>query len=120
VRASFLEIYNEEIRDLLSKNPKNRLELKENADGVVYVKDLTSFVVKSVAEIQKVLDVGKKNRSVGATQMNQDSSRSHSVFTVTIESTGKGPDGGEHIRVGKLNLVRAVILCSFTQRSSAN
>jgi kinesin family protein 3/17 len=49
VRASYLEIYNEEIRDLLSKNPANSLELKENIDTGVYVKDLTSFVVKNVA-----------------------------------------------------------------------
>lgn len=48
VRASYLEIYNEEIRDLLSKDPKNSLELKENIDTGVYVKDLTSFVVKNV------------------------------------------------------------------------
>jgi kinesin family member 3B len=49
VRASYLEIYNEEIRDLLSKDPKDSLELKENVDSGVYVKDLTSFVVKNVA-----------------------------------------------------------------------
>jgi kinesin family protein 3/17 len=49
VRASYLEIYNEEIRDLLSKDPKNSLEVKENIDTGVYVKDLTSFVVKNVA-----------------------------------------------------------------------
>jgi kinesin family protein 3/17 len=48
VRASYLEIYNEEIRDLLSKDPKNSLELKENIDSGVYVKDLTSFAVKNV------------------------------------------------------------------------
>lgn len=47
VRASYLEIYNEEIRDLLSKDPKNKLELKENIESGVYVKDLTSFVVKN-------------------------------------------------------------------------
>eukprot|EP00961_Rhodomonas_salina_P114201 1536344-Rhodomonas_salina.1 len=46
VRASFLEIYNEEVRDLLSKDPKNKLELKEDVDRGVYVKDLTSYVVK--------------------------------------------------------------------------
>ena len=50
VRASYLEIYNEEIRDLLGKDPKNKLDLKENIDSGVYVKDLTSFVVKSVGE----------------------------------------------------------------------
>lgn len=49
IRASYLEIYNEEIRDLLAKDPKSGLELKENLDSGVYVKDLTSFVVKNVA-----------------------------------------------------------------------
>ena len=49
VRASYLEIYNEEIRDLLSKDPKNNLEIKENIDSGVYVKDLQSLVVKNVA-----------------------------------------------------------------------
>lgn len=57
VRASFLEIYNEEVRDLLSKNPKNKLDLKERKDQGVYVKSLNSFVVKSVAEITSVLEV---------------------------------------------------------------
>ena len=51
VRASYLEIYNEEIRDLLSKNPKNKLELHEKLDSGVYVKDLSYFAVKNVAEI---------------------------------------------------------------------
>lgn len=57
MRASYLEIYNEEIRDLLSKNPQARLELKEHPDRGVYVKDLMQFVVKSVAEIGSVLQV---------------------------------------------------------------
>ena len=48
VRASYLEIYNEEIRDLLSKNPKNKLELHEKPDTGVYVKDLSFFAVKGV------------------------------------------------------------------------
>ena len=106
VRASYLEIYNEEIRDLLSKDPKNRLELKENVDSGVYVKDLTSFVVKSVAEIDHVMQAGKKNRSVGSTLMNQESSRSHSIFTIIVETSDVNDvDGQQHIRVGKLNLV---------------
>lgn len=104
VRASYLEIYNEEIRDLLSKDPKNSLELKENIDTGVYVKDLTSFVVKNVNEIDHVMQSGKKNRSVGATLMNATSSRSHSIFTIVIESSDS-TDKGDHIRVGKLNLV---------------
>ena len=105
VRASYLEIYNEEVRDLLSKDPKNRLEIKEDVERGVYVKDLTSYVVKGVTEMENVLLAGKKNRSVGATLMNQDSSRSHSIFTVVIESSALGADGDKHIKAGKLNLV---------------
>ena len=108
VRASFLEIYNEEVRDLLGKDQTRRCDLKEDPDKGVYVKDLTTFVVKSVAEIRKLHEVGKKNRSVGATLMNADSSRSHSIFTVTIETSevNEGePAEDAHIRVGKLNMV---------------
>ncbi|GAB9476159.1 hypothetical protein Gpo141_00013229 [Globisporangium polare] len=107
VYASYLEIYNEEIRDLLAQDPKNRLELKENLDTGVYVKDLTSKQVTGEAEIDAVMQQGKKNRSVGATLMNQTSSRSHSMFTITVEacSNAVGVDGKQHICVGKLNLV---------------
>jgi hypothetical protein len=80
IRASYLEIYNEEIRDLLSKNPRNRLDLHEKTDSGVYVRDLSYFAVKSVAEINDVLKIGMKNRSVGSTNMNAQSSRSHSLF----------------------------------------
>uniref|UniRef100_A0A8C1KWG2 Kinesin-like protein n=1 Tax=Cyprinus carpio TaxID=7962 RepID=A0A8C1KWG2_CYPCA len=105
VRASYLEIYQEEIRDLLSKDQSRRLELKERPDTGVYVKDLSSFVTKSVREIEHVMNVGNQNRSVGATNMNEHSSRSHAIFVITIECSELGPDGENHIRVGKLNLV---------------
>ncbi|KAG7472328.1 hypothetical protein MATL_G00107710 [Megalops atlanticus] len=105
VRASYLEIYQEEIRDLLSKDQTRRLELKERPDTGVYVKDLSSFVTKSVKEIEHVMNVGNQNRSVGATNMNEHSSRSHAIFVITIECSELGLDGENHIRVGKLNLV---------------
>ncbi|KXJ12181.1 Kinesin-like protein KIF3B [Exaiptasia diaphana] len=80
VRASYLEIYQEEIKDLLAKDLKRRLELKERPDTGVYVKDLQSFVCKSVKEIE------------------------HSGFRMsgkrTLNSVGEA-----HIRVGKLNMV---------------
>jgi len=104
VRASFLEIYNEEIRDLLSKNPKAKLELKDHPDGGVYVKELSNLIVKTVPDLNKVMEMGQSNRSVAATDMNQGSSRSHSIFTITIESAESDADG-EHIRVGKMNMV---------------
>lgn len=105
VRASYLEIYQEEIRDLLSKDQARRLELKERPDTGVYVKDLSSFVTKSVKEIEHVMNVGNQNRSVGSTNMNEHSSRSHAIFVITIECSELGLDGENHIRVGKLNLV---------------
>nr|KAG5685609.1 hypothetical protein BaRGS_022173 [Batillaria attramentaria] len=105
VRASYLEIYQEEIRDLLSKDQSKRLELKERPDTGVYVKDLSSFVTKSVREIEHVMNVGNQNRSVGATNMNEHSSRSHAIFIVTVECSEIGADGENHIRVGKLNMV---------------
>lgn len=105
VRASYLEIYQEEIRDLLLKDQTRRLELRERPDTGVYVKDLSSFVCKSVSDIEKVMNVGNQNRSVGATNMNEHSSRSHAIFVITVECSELGVDGDNHIRMGKLNLV---------------
>ncbi|KAH8057559.1 hypothetical protein JL722_6640 [Aureococcus anophagefferens] len=101
---AFQQIF-DRIRDLLSKDPKNKLELKENVDSGVYVKDLTSFIVKSSHEIDQVMQAGKKNRSVGATLMNAGSSRSHAIFTIIVERAETDEVRGEHITVGKLNLV---------------
>jgi kinesin family protein 3/17 len=105
VRVSFLELYNEEIRDLLANNPKNKLDLREKPDVGVYVKDLISFPVQSVEEMHQKLETGRKNRAVGATSMNEGSSRSHSIFSITVEASEVGPDGQNHLRMGKLNLV---------------
>merc|ERR1711973_251546 len=85
IRASYLEIYQEEIRDLLSKDQTKRLQLKERPDTGVQVKDLLSYVVKSVSEIEHVLTVGNQNRSVGPTNMNEHSSRSHAIFAINID-----------------------------------
>lgn len=105
IRASYLEIYQEEIRDLLAKDHTKRLELKERPDTGVYVKDLSSFVTKSVKEIEHVMNVGNQNRAVGATDMNEHSSRSHAIFIITIECSTEDDEGENHIRVGRLNLV---------------
>ncbi|XP_078723009.1 kinesin-like protein KIF3B [Lampetra fluviatilis] len=105
VRASYLEIYQEEIRDLLSRDQSRRLELRERPDTGIHVKDLSSFVTKSAREIEHVMGIGNQNRSVGATNMNEHSSRSHAIFVITVECSELGADGESHIRVGKLNLV---------------
>ncbi|XP_003962317.2 kinesin-like protein KIF3C [Takifugu rubripes] len=105
VRSSYLEIYQEEIRDLLCKDNNKKLELKESPDFGVYVKDLTSVVTKNVTEIEHVMTIGSQSRSVGFTNMNERSSRSHAIFLITVECSEEGPDGQDHIRVGKLNMV---------------
>lgn len=109
VRASYLEIYQEEVRDLLatsdSASASGGLELKEHPETGVYVRDLTTCVVRSVAETEAVLTAGKRRRVTGRTAMNERSSRSHALFCVTVEASELGADGVVHIRVGKLNMV---------------
>lgn len=105
VRVSYIEIYQEEIRDLLCKDNNKKLDLKENPESGVYVKDMLSVVTKSIKEIEHVMDMGNQSRSVGFTKMNERSSRSHAIFIVTIECSETGLDGEDHIRVGKLNMV---------------
>ncbi|KAK0166144.1 hypothetical protein PV328_004591 [Microctonus aethiopoides] len=106
VRASYLEIYQEEIRDLLHIDQSLRFELKEKPESGVFVKDLSTVVCKSAQEIQQLMNRGNLNRTIGATNMNEHSSRSHAIFLITIEmgSLDNGENSGG-IRVGRLNLV---------------
>ncbi|XP_045837347.1 kinesin-like protein KIF17 isoform X2 [Meles meles] len=105
VRASYLEIYNEDVRDLLGTDTKQKLELKEHPERGVYVKGLSMHTVHSVAQCERIMETGWKNRSVGYTLMNKDSSRSHSIFTISIEIYAVDERGQDHLRAGKLNLV---------------
>ena len=98
VRVSYLEIYNEKVRDLLAKDQTQVLEVKERPDIGVYVKDLSAFVVNNADDMDRVMTMGNKNRSVGKTNMNAHSSRSHAIFTITVECSEKGADGQQHFR----------------------
>uniref|UniRef100_H2T4J9 Kinesin-like protein n=1 Tax=Takifugu rubripes TaxID=31033 RepID=H2T4J9_TAKRU len=105
VTVSYLEIYNEEVRNLLGKDQNQRLEVKERPDVGVYIKDLPGYVVYNADDMDRFMSLGNKNRSVGATNMNEHSSRSHAIFTITIECSEKGVDGNQVMRMGKLHLV---------------
>uniref|UniRef100_A0A915EVR5 Kinesin-like protein n=1 Tax=Echinococcus canadensis TaxID=519352 RepID=A0A915EVR5_9CEST len=106
VRASFLEIYNEELRDLLGKETKIKCELKEHPEKGIFVTGLSMHKVKCVKDCKIIMEQGWKNRHVGATLMNADSSRSHSIFTIYLEMvTLDKATSTEHLRAGKLNLV---------------
>lgn len=82
------------------------LPIKEDPNKGIYVKDLTSVIVKSVTDTEKALFAGLKNRKTGETAMNKDSSRSHSIFTIYIETAiEEEKTGKQKIKAGKLNLV---------------
>ncbi|XP_061582911.1 kinesin-like protein KIF17 [Cololabis saira] len=105
MRACYLEIYNEDIRDLLGGDPKQRLELKEHPERGVYVRGLSMHTVHSVEECERIEEQGWSNRAVGYTLMNKDSSRSHSIFTIHLEICSTDAADQDHLRAGKLNLV---------------
>jgi kinesin family protein 3/17 len=108
VTVTYLEIYNEEVRDLLSTDPNKKLAIRERPDVGVYVKDLMGFTVDSIESITELLNRGNKNRVTRSTLMNDVSSRSHAIFTITIESKDRS---NNKTTVGKLNLVDLAVGC---------
>lgn len=106
VKVSFLELYNEELTDLLaaSDDDSKKLRLLEDKSGVV-VQGLEEAIVRSATEIYQVLDRGTAKRRTAATLLNNRSSRSHSIFTITIHMKETTPEGEDVIKIGKLNLV---------------
>lgn len=101
VRVSYMEIYMERIRDLLQPQNDN-LPVHEEKSRGVYVKGLLEIYVSSVQEVYEVMRRGGLARAVAATNMNQESSRSHSIFVVTI--TQKNVETGS-AKSGQLFLV---------------
>ncbi|GAV71636.1 Kinesin domain-containing protein/Kinesin-relat_1 domain-containing protein [Cephalotus follicularis] len=102
-KCSFLEIYNEQITDLLEPSSTN-LQLREDLKKGVYVENLTEYNVRNVTDVVKLLLQGAANRKMAATNMNSESSRSHSVFTCIIESHWE-KELMTHFRFARLNLV---------------
>ena len=84
VEVSYLEIYNERVRDLLNPTTKGNLKVREHQSTGPYVEDLAKLAVRSFQEIEHLMDEGNKARTVAATSMNETSSRSHAVFTLTV------------------------------------
>ncbi|KAF2088214.1 kinesin-domain-containing protein [Saccharata proteae CBS 121410] len=106
VEVSYLEIYNERVRDLLNPSTKSNLKVREHPSTGPYVEDLAKLVVRSFQEIENLMDEGNKARTVAATNMNETSSRSHAVFTLTL--TQKRHDSETSMdteKVAKISLV---------------
>lgn len=101
LRVSYMEIYNEQIIDLLSPNPQP-IRIFETTRGEVVVRGLSEQVVSSPSQVFSLVREGETRRQVGSTNMNKHSSRSHTIFRVWIES-----QSSEHgnVRVSSLSLV---------------
>lgn len=84
VKASYMEIYLEKIRDLLAPQNDN-LQVHEEKSKGVYVKNLSDYYVSSAREVYEIMRTGGEARVVSSTNMNAESSRSHSIFLITIE-----------------------------------
>uniref|UniRef100_A0ACD5ZH07 Uncharacterized protein n=1 Tax=Avena sativa TaxID=4498 RepID=A0ACD5ZH07_AVESA len=118
MKVTFLELYNEEITDLLAPEEprfpvlpvsedksKKPIALMEDGKGGVFVRGLEEEVVYSAGEIYKILDKGSAKRRTAETLLNKQSSRSHSIFSITIHIKELTHESEEMIKIGKLNLV---------------
>ncbi|KAI0206755.1 kinesin heavy chain [Astrocystis sublimbata] len=106
VEVSYLEIYNERVRDLLNPSTKGNLKVREHPSTGPYVEDLAKLVVGSFQEIENLMDEGNKARTVAATNMNETSSRSHAVFTLILTQKSFDPDAKMELeKQAKISLV---------------
>lgn len=108
VRVSFLEIYNEDVRDLLDVGGEGtKLAIREEAERGVFVAGLREHIVTDADAALALMEKGNKNRATGETAMNKRSSRSHSIYRLVVESaprSSKNPGKGA-MRYGTLTLV---------------
>ncbi|KAG6918495.1 hypothetical protein DXG01_013855 [Tephrocybe rancida] len=116
VEVSYIEIYNEKVRDLL--NPKNtgNLRVREHPSLGPYVEDLSKLVVNSYDEMMTLMDEGNKARTVAATNMNETSSRSHAVFTLLL--TMKRHDVETNMDTEKVSRISLVDLAGSERANS--
>ena len=109
VKCSFIELYNEELRDLLSAADNTKLKIFDDGQKkgctATLVQGMEESHIKSAAAGINLLQAGSHKRQVAATKCNDLSSRSHTVFTVTVYIKKTSEDGQDFVSAGKLNLV---------------
>ncbi|KAA3457455.1 kinesin-like protein FRA1 [Gossypium australe] len=134
LHVSFIEILKEEVRDLLDSEPVSKpvtpngnaakvtvpgrppIQIRESSNGVITVAGSTEVAVSTLQEMATCLEQGSINRATGSTNMNNQSSRSHAIFTITLEQMHKiqsvsavndtsDEDMGEEYLCAKLHLV---------------
>ncbi|KAF2271065.1 kinesin-domain-containing protein [Lojkania enalia] len=109
VKCSFIELYNEELRDLLSADDNTKLKIYEDnskkGHSSTLVQGMEECHIKTASKGIQLLREGSHKRQVAATKCNDLSSRSHTVFTITVYMKRATEDGQEYVSAGKLNLV---------------
>ncbi|NWT97913.1 KI18A protein, partial [Urocynchramus pylzowi] len=103
IAVSYLEVYNEQIRDLLVNS--GPLAVREDGQQGVVVQGLTLHQPKSAEEILQMLDYGNKNRTQHPTDVNASSSRSHAVFQIYLRQQDKAASLNQNIRIAKMSLI---------------
>ena len=92
-----------EVRDLLSKTKRQKYVWEK--DKVFNIENLTVIQAENANMILDIMKAWRVNRATGAIKINHDSSRSHSIFSLTVESSTLDEQGKAHYKVGKLNLI---------------
>lgn len=107
MRVSYLELYNEELCDLLSTSDSAQIRIFDDANkkGSIIVQGLEEIPVHSTYDVYKLLAKGQEKRKTASTLMNAQSSRSHTIFSILVHIRENGIDGEELLKIGKLNLV---------------
>ncbi|KAK0210776.1 kinesin 2 [Desarmillaria ectypa] len=122
VKISYIELYNEELRDLLAPDlpvPTGSTQPKDTSRSVdgglkifddankrgVFIQGIEEISVKDSADALALLTKGSDRRQVAATKFNDHSSRSHSIFSITVHTKENGVVGEDLLKIGKLNLV---------------
>ncbi|KGO48238.1 hypothetical protein PEX1_025000 [Penicillium expansum] len=108
VKCSFIELYNEELRDLLSYDDSTKLKIFENekkGGHSTMVQGMEETYIDSASTGIRLLQTGSHKRQVAATKCNDLSSRSHTVFTITVLTKRTTESGEDYVSSGKLNLV---------------
>ncbi|KAK2174587.1 hypothetical protein NP493_790g00004 [Ridgeia piscesae] len=108
VTFSMLEIYNEQVRDLLNTSTfgiKGGLRVRENAKGGFYVEDMKAVGVHSYGDIDAMINEGTNNRTIASTVMNATSSRAHTIVAINFSQKFLGEAGDSMTRSSTINLV---------------
>lgn len=109
VKCSFIELYNEELRDLLAREDNNKLKMFEDSQkkghSATIVQGVEESHIRTAGDGIKLLQDGSRKRQVAATKCNDLSSRSHTVFTVSVYVRAAEDSNEDFIAAGKLNLV---------------